>query len=325
MLECGYEANPYQAATCCCFAALRRPLAQDAVSFLLTRANSLRAGQGLPAYSIHPALTAAAVNHARWMAENNRVDHFQFDGTGVRTRAPNAGFPSSWVGENIFLGSSAGPEAAWNWWLNSPVHYAGLVSPNYDMIGVGSATAGGRTAFVLVFGNSQGRLSPAAGSGATSGGNAPVNPQRSYVLGLDEFGNIKHEVQPGHTMGDIALIYGYTWDDIPAMLALNNLTWDDIRYLQPGEVFLVPPKDGTFTPTSAAPTETATAIEYACPRDHDAGRDADSEPTSLQSRRERPRLRFALKTTARPQRQSSRSEAELPGLTLDCWRWGRRS
>ena len=117
--------------------------AQDAVSFLLMRANSLRAGQGLPAYSIHPALTAAAVNHARWMAENNRVDHFQFDGTGVRTRAPNAGFPSSWVGENIFLGSSAGPEAAWNWWLNSPVHYAGLVSPNYDMIGVGSATAGG--------------------------------------------------------------------------------------------------------------------------------------------------------------------------------------
>ena len=183
-------------------------MAQDAVSLLLTRTNNLRAAQGLPAYAIHPALTAAAGNHARWMAENNRVDHFQFDGSGVRTRAPQAGFPSSWVGENIYLGTSASPNAAWNWWLNSPVHYAGLVSPNYDMIGIGSATAGGRTAFVLVFGNSQGRLSPAPASDAGSGGDALVNPQRSYVLGLDEFGNIKHEVQPGHTMGDIALIYG---------------------------------------------------------------------------------------------------------------------
>jgi len=237
--------------------------AQDAVSFLLSRANNLRSARGLPAYAIHPALTAAASNHARWMAENNRVSHFQSDGTGVRTRAPNAGFPSSWVGENIYLGSSASPDAAWNWWLNSPVHYAGLVSPNYDMIGIGSATAGGRTAFVLVFGNAQGRLSPAAGSGASSGGDAPANRQRSYALGLDEFGNIKHEVQPGHTMGDIALIYGYTWDDIPAMLALNNMTWDDIRYLQPGEVFLVPPKDGTFTPTSEAPTETITTTATA--------------------------------------------------------------
>lgn len=232
--------------------------AQDATSFLLARANNLRAAQGLPAYSIHPSLTAAASDHARWMAENNRVSHFQSDGAGVRTRAPNAGFPSSWVGENIYLGSSAGPDTAWNWWLNSPVHYAGLVSPNYDMIGIGSATAAGRTAFVLVFGNSRGRLSQADGSGASSGGQAAANRQRSYVLGRDESGNIKHEVQPGHTMGDIALIYGYTWDDIPAMLALNNMTWDDIRYLQPGEVFLVPPKDGTFTPTSEA-TATATA------------------------------------------------------------------
>ena len=259
------------------------------------------------------------------MAENNRVDHFQFDGTGVRTRAPNAGFPSSWVGENIYLGSSAGPEAAWNWWLNSPVHYAGLVSPNYDMIGVGSATAGGRTAFVLVFGNSQGRLSPAAGSGATSGGNAPVNPQRSYVLGLDEFGNIKHEVQPGHTMGDIALIYGYTWDDIPAMLALNNLTWDDIRYLQPGEVFLVPPKDGTFTPTSAAPTDSATATGTPVRATATSSMTPTASQPACKADAKGPRRRFALKTTARPQRQSSRSEAELPGLTLDCWRWGRRS
>lgn len=282
--------------------AARYTSAQDATSFLLTRVNGLRAAQGLPAYSIHPALTAAAVNHARWMAENNRVDHFQFDGAGVRTRAPNAGFPSSWVGENIYLGSSASPSAAWNWWLNSPVHYAGLVSPNYDMIGVGSATAGGRTAYVLVFGNSQGRLSPAAGSSADSGGDAPANPQRSFVLGLDEYGNIKHEVQPGHTMGDIALIYGYTWDDIPAMLALNNMTWDDIRYLQPGAVFLVPPKDGTFTPTSPAPTATETATATLTPLSSDTPTVSTATPTPTQALR----IDVALAASATPQAGDSR-------------------
>ncbi len=280
--------------------------AQDAASFLLSRANSLRSAQGLPAYSIHPALTAAAGNHARWMAENNRVSHFQSDGTGVRTRAPNAGFPSSWVGENIYLGSSASPDAAWNWWLNSPAHYAGLVSPNYDMIGIGSATAGGRTAFVLVFGNSQGRLSQAAGSGASSGGDAPANRQRSYVLGLDEFGNIKHEVQPGHTMGDIALIYGYTWDDIPAMLALNNMTSDDIRYLQPGEVFLVPPQAGTFTPTSEAPTAMATATATKSPPVTDTPEASTEAPAPTHALR----IEVALAETATPQPSINRAGLE---------------
>ena len=280
--------------------------AQDAASFILARANSLRAAQGLPAYSIHPALAAAAGNHARWMAENNRVSHFQFDGTGVRTRAPQAGFPSSWVGENIYLGSSASPNGAWNWWLNSPVHYAGLVSPNYDMIGIGSATAGGRTAYVLVFGNSQGRLSPAAGSGADAGVDTPANSPRSYVLGLDEFGNIKHEVQPGHTIGDIALIYGYTWDDIPAMLALNDLTWDDIRYLQPGEVFLVPPKAGAFTPTSAAPSATASATATLTPQATDTPMVSTATPERTTTPRPALRIEVAPAALATPPASDSR-------------------
>ena len=279
--------------------------AQDAVTFMLSRANSLRAAKGLPAYAIHPALAAAAGNHARWMAENNRVDHFQFDGADVRTRAQRAGFPSSWVGENIYLGSSASPEAAWNWWLNSPVHYAGLVSPNYDKIGIGSASAGGLTAFVLVFGNSQGRLSSATGSSASSSDDAPAIHQRSFAVGLDEYGNIKHEVQPGHTMGDIALIYGYTWDDIPAMLALNNLTSDDIRYLQPGQIFLVPPKDGTFTPTSAAPAATATAAATMTATATDTPTAGPTTPTPTLA------LRIAVAQAASATPRASESRANL--------------
>jgi hypothetical protein len=87
------------------------------------------------------------------------------------------------------------------------------------------------------------------------------------VLGVDEHGNIMHEIQPGETLGDIALIYGYTWNDIPTMLTLNGLTQDDIRKLEPGAVFLVMPHAGTYTPTPGGdpPTGTPTAEPTAAP------------------------------------------------------------
>ena len=118
----------------------------------------------------------------------------------------------------------------------------------------------------MVFGNSTGRV---AGNGSTSaGGSVHRSAPPSYVLGLDEVGNIKHEVKLGQTLGDIALIYGYTWEDISYMLEINGMTQEDIRLIQPGSVFLVPPKDGTFTPTSEAPsvTETATMTATREPR-----------------------------------------------------------
>jgi len=58
-----------------------------------------------------------------------------------------------------------------------------------------------------------------------------------------------HEVQPEQTIGDILLIYGYTWEDLQDFLTLNHKTQDDIRGLKIGEVVLVPPYDGTYTPT----------------------------------------------------------------------------
>ena len=240
--------------------------AQDAASVLLPRINQLRASKGLPAYAPHASLDAAAANHARWMAATGAISHIQADGSGPRARAVQAGFPSNWVSENIYRGASA--VSAWEWWLGSPVHYAGLVSPNYDRIGIGSASGTKGNAYVLVFGNSTGRL--AGASGGDSAGVSGAAGAPSYVLGRDEVGNIRHEIQPGHDLGTIALIYGYIWDDIPYMLEINQMTWEDSRLLQPGEVFLVPPKAGTFTPApvedDATPAaSTATAMPSATP------------------------------------------------------------
>ena len=242
--------------------------AQDAASVLLPRVNSLRASKGLPAYAPHASLNAAANNHARWMATTGAISHLQEDGSGPRARAVQAGFPSDWVSENIYRGASA--MTAWEWWLRSPVHYAGLVSPNYDKIGIGSASGPRGNAYVLVFGNSTGRLPGASAGSVGGGGGQTAGGQPNYVLGLDDFGNIKHEVQPGQTIGHILLIYGYTWDEYPYLLEINGMSEADRLNMQPGSVILVPPKAGTYTPapaqTEATPaTPAATAQPSAGP------------------------------------------------------------
>ncbi len=233
--------------------------AQTIAQNLQLIANNYRLGRGLSALTYNAALTAAAQNHASWMAQTGRIEHRQDDGSQVRDRAIRAGYTANYISEIIYLGGNASPQTALNWWLGSPDHRPQLDSQNYNEVGIGTAIYNGRRSFVMVMGRAVGDApSSGAGNASSSGGSAPA-AQPAYILGLDEFGNIKHEVQPGHTIGDIALIYGYTWDDIPAMLELNDLTTDDIRWLQSGSVFLVPPKDGTFTPTSPAPTAAATS------------------------------------------------------------------
>jgi hypothetical protein len=221
---------------------------------LLARVNALRASVGRPPYALNGTLSAAAQDQAQWMASTGSVSHTRPDGSGPRSRAAAYGYPSAQVSENIYAGTNASADSAWNFWVNSGIHYAGLVNPNYNEIGVGVASSGWGTAFVLVFGNSGGPSLAAVSASGSGGGGASGPP--SYVVGADEFGNIMHEVQPGDTLGDIALIYGYTWDDLPAMMALNEIT--DVRDLDVGSVFLVPPRSGTFTPTPSTPTPTYT-------------------------------------------------------------------
>jgi hypothetical protein len=168
------------------------------------------------------------------------------------------------VSENIYGGTNANTDTAWTFWLNSAIHFQGMVSTNYQEVGIGVAHGGWGAAFVMVFGG-VGAPPPVAGSSNSGGQQAAAGPP-AYVGGLDEHGNIKHIVQPGDTLGDIALIYGYTWSDLPYMMQLNGLS--DVRDLEVGSIFLVPPRDGTFTPapdSGAPPTEAAPAEASAAP------------------------------------------------------------
>ncbi|MBN8635936.1 MAG: LysM peptidoglycan-binding domain-containing protein [Anaerolineae bacterium] len=246
--------------------------AQDGAGDLLNRVNALRASVGRAGYSLNGALSAAAQQQAQWMIDTGSVSHTHPDGSGPRTRAQNAGYPSNAISENIYAGSNASVDSAWTFWINSGIHYAGLVNPAYTEVGIGIAAGDWGRAYVMVFGNPNGygyaAAAPAVsagsggGSGSSSGGGSGAVAPPSFVVGTDERGNIQHQVQPGDTLGDIALIYGYTWADLPRMMELNGMA--DVRDLEVGSIFLVPPHEGTYTPTvdpnTPTPAPTATPL-----------------------------------------------------------------
>lgn len=221
---------------------------------LLARINNLRASQGLPGYTMNGILSAAAQSQAQWMAETGVISHNRPDGSSPRSRALNAGYITADVSENIYGGTQASVDGAWNFWVNSDIHYRGMVNSRYAEVGIGIASGTVNT-FVVIFGN-PGGPAPGAPQIASSGGSGPAAPP-SYVVGQDDFGNIMHEVQPGDTLGDIALIYGYTWDDLTYMRQLNHL---EGNLLEVGSIFLVPPQSGTWTPVPGSePIATAEA------------------------------------------------------------------
>ncbi len=247
------------------------PAQAQELSDLLGRINALRAAHGLPALALNGALGVAAQQQAQWIVDNRQISHTHPDGSGPRTRALNAGYPSTNVGENIYGGTNATANDAWTFWMNSAIHFNTMISPYFNEIGIGIARGSWGAAYVFVFGGAN--VAPVTNGNANRGGAgsaaaAPAGPP-AYVGGLDEHGNIKHIVQSGDTLGDIALIYGYTWSDLPYMMELNGLT--NVRDLEVGSIFLVPPKAGTYTPTpgdspateAPAPTEAPPTVEVA--------------------------------------------------------------
>lgn len=233
---------------------------QDVATYLLSLINNLRASLGLHPYTLNSALTAAAQNHANWMASTGQISHTQPDGSTPRTRAQAAGYASSWVSENIYLGTYATADAAFQWWINSPIHYRGLTNANYTEIGIAMAEGPAGKAYVLVFGNPDNtvRVAPPIRTNTTDpygygGQNSASVVPPPYVVGVDNHGNIMHEVQPGDTLGGIALAYGYDWDDLERIRQLNNMTELEGRWLQIGAIILIPPWDGTYTPTPGSP------------------------------------------------------------------------
>lgn len=98
--------------------------------------------------AFNPLLLEAALNHSQWMLDTNTFSHTGLDGSSPSERAENAGYPSSFVGENIaWRGTTGNVDNLTSFVENlheglflSPSHRLNLMKPEYQEIGVGVVT-----------------------------------------------------------------------------------------------------------------------------------------------------------------------------------------
>jgi uncharacterized protein YkwD len=125
--------------------------ANVAEQYLISAANQERAAQGIAPLVIDPALTAAAFNHARLMAQRQDLSH-QFPGEPdlfPRVQAYSQAFDA--LAENIAYAPSV--DRIHTGWMNSPGHRANLLNPAYNTIGVAVLVNGRETYAVEDFGH----------------------------------------------------------------------------------------------------------------------------------------------------------------------------
>src|SRR5262245_28208778 len=119
---------------------------------LFGQVNNLRAGVGLHAYVWNDQLAVAAQQQSEYMAVTGDVSQTQSNGSTPTSRAAANGYAGSMIAENIYGGLIAQASDAWNFWINSGVHYATLTNARDNEIGIGMATGEYGTFFALVIG-----------------------------------------------------------------------------------------------------------------------------------------------------------------------------
>jgi uncharacterized protein YkwD/LysM repeat protein len=248
--------------------ALARPLAaakaQDPYS-VIDAVNSLRASQGLPAYSVSPILMSIAQTHAEYMASTGNVSHTGPDGSRPYQRGLAAGYPLAgqippgFFSENIQSGGDLSPQAVVQIWTGDAPHLNTMTSASLQEIGAGVAVREGRVYYVIdcarptTSGLPQ-AYTPGAAESSFSSANELILPVTKSTPNPD--GEIIHEVLAGQSLWQIAIEYGVKIDQIRA---LNQLP---VEYLiNPGDTLLIMTV-GTPTPPPATetPPDSPTAI-----------------------------------------------------------------
>ncbi len=112
---------------------IQTDLGSDVQTFLAD-INSLRASLGLGSLSIDPGLTQIAQNWSQQMANAGDISHnpdLKNEVSGNWTK----------LGENVGMGPAVGD--LFTAFVNSPHHYANLVDPSYNYIGIGIVYSNG--------------------------------------------------------------------------------------------------------------------------------------------------------------------------------------
>lgn len=97
-----------------------------------------RANNGLGAVTLDPALMRLAEEHARTMAQRDKVDHKV--GRAFTSRLVSAGFDSKIAVENVSAGYHTLAEA-FSGWRDSPPHRANMLNKGVTRMGIAAVPA----------------------------------------------------------------------------------------------------------------------------------------------------------------------------------------
>lgn len=114
---------------------------------LLTLVNKARCNRGLAPLALNIKLTQAATRHSIDMAQNmvNQnppLSHYGTDGTDPIVRANQAGYASTFIGENIAAGQSSALEV-FQAWMKSPGHRVNILNADLREMGISLYHASG--------------------------------------------------------------------------------------------------------------------------------------------------------------------------------------
>jgi uncharacterized protein YkwD len=98
----------------------------DPISTALIRVNQFRGDHGLLPVTLDARLSAAALRHARAMADQDFFSHVGADGSRMGGRLTEAGYVWRVVAENLAAGM-ADPREAVRVWIDSPGHRHNLL------------------------------------------------------------------------------------------------------------------------------------------------------------------------------------------------------
>jgi uncharacterized protein YkwD len=128
--------------------------AEQYVASIAAQINAARVSEGLTQLRWSVELADAAQQHAQDMADNGFVSHTGSDGSDLAGRMESFDYAPRFRGE-IVVWASGGPQAAMNWWWNSPLHRSTMLGTSYADYGVGVTPHpqhAGQFYYVVVFG-----------------------------------------------------------------------------------------------------------------------------------------------------------------------------
>lgn len=224
------------------------------MTWLLGQINNLRQSVGLPPYALNPTLTSAAQLHSQWMADTGMVSHEETNGSTPQSRAATLGYPGSLVSENIYGGGIAKATDAWNFWINSPIHYSGLIHELFNEIGIGIGVGAYGTYYTLVFGN----------GGVSVPISQPTAPTEQPQL-VPQSETVVEEVAPTQPQPSPVWITWTPSATFPTPTA--TLTWTPTFTWTPSPTTTVPAETATPVPMSELVSRVPTLIPSTTPTD----------------------------------------------------------